>query len=107
MTNRDTSSASNSTTPSGRDSSGRAQTNTAAKPAPTKPPVKPNIDPGRITPKPRTVAAPDSGASAPESTAAARDTSSAPASQPAVSGQQDQLLKYDATSNTVTFQLIG
>jgi hypothetical protein len=108
MANRDSNSASNSTTPSGRpDSSGRAQTNTAAQPAPAKPPVKPNIDPGRITPKPpRTVAAPDSGASVPESTAAARDTSSAPASQPAVSGQ-DQLLKYDAASNTVTFQLMG
>jgi sulfocyanin len=92
MANRDSSSPSNSTTPtSGPDSSGRPETNTAAKPAPAKPPVKPNIDPGRITPKPRTVAAPDSGASA----------------QPAASGQQDQLLKYDAASNTVTFQLIA
>lgn len=107
MANRDSSSASNSTTPTSRpDSSGRPQTNTAAKPEPAKPPVKPNIDPGRITPKPRTVAAPDSGPSAPESSAT-RDSSSAPASQPAASGQQDQVLKYDAASNTVTFQLIG
>lgn len=108
MANRDSSSASNSTTPTSRpDSSGHPQTNTAAKPAPAKPPVKPNIDPGRITPKPRTVAASDSGPSAPESTSATKDSSSAPASQPAASGQQDQVLKYDAASNTVTFQLIG
>jgi hypothetical protein len=108
MANRDSSSASNSTTPTSRpDSSGRPQTNTAPTPAPAKPPVKPNIDPGRITPKPRTVAAPDSDASAPESTSATRDSSSAPAPQPAASGQQDQVLKYDAASNTVTFQLIA
>jgi sulfocyanin len=92
MANRDSSSPSNSTTPTSHpDSSGRPQTNAAAKPAPANPPVKPNIDPGRITPKPRTVAAPDSGASA----------------QPVASGQRDQPLKYDAASNTVTFQLIA
>jgi hypothetical protein len=106
MANRDSSSASNSTPTSRPDSTGRPQTNTAAKPAPAKP-VKPNIDPGRITPKPRTVVAPNSGASAPESTSATRDSSSAPASQPAASGQQDQVLKYDAATNTVTFQLIA
>jgi hypothetical protein len=108
MANGDSGTASNNTTPTSHpDSSGRTQTSTAAKPAPAKPPVKPNIDPGRVTRKPRTSAAPDSGASAPESTSAARDSSSPAASQPAASGQQDQLLKHDAASNTVTFQLIA
>jgi hypothetical protein len=108
MANRDSSTASNHTTPTSHpDSSGGAQKTTAAQPAPAKPPVKPNIDPGRVTPKPRTSAAPDSGASAPESTAATRDSSPATASQPATSGQPDQVLKYDAASNSVTFQLIA
>ena len=108
MANRDSGTASNNTTPTSHpDSPGRTQTSGAAQPAPAKPPVKPNIDPGRVTPKPRTSAAPDSAASAPESTSATRDSSSAPVSQPTASGQQDQLLKYDAASNTVTFQLIG
>ncbi len=107
MANRDSSTASNHTTPTSHpDSSGRAQKTTADQPAPAKPPVKPNIDPGRVTPKPRTSAAPDSVTSAPESTATTKDSSSAPVSQPTASGQQDQL-KYDAASNTVTFQLIG
>jgi plastocyanin len=109
MANHERSNGSNRSTPASRpDSSGHAETSAPAKPAPAKPPVKPNIDPGRLTPKPRTAAAPESGASAPQSsTSPTRDSSSAPASQPAASGQQDQLLKYDAASNTVTFQLIA
>jgi sulfocyanin len=69
----------------------------AAKPSPSDTPVqpphtrplpKPNIDPGR---KPITKPA---------------DTSKAAASAPASAGQ-NQWLKYDATSNTVTFELIA
>jgi plastocyanin len=54
-----------------------------------KPPVKPNIDPGRHSPP----------AKAP--------VDSPPAQQPAPSKSQDQGLKYDAATNTVTFDLIG
>jgi sulfocyanin len=71
----------------------------AAKSTPVKPKVRPNIDPGRIGTKPRAVPTTTST----ESTA----TSSAPPSEAATSGQQDQQLTYDAKSNTVTFQLIG
>ena len=103
MTYRDSTAASgtSATRAAHQDSSGRSEANTTAKPAPAKPPVKPNIDPGRITPKPRNPAAPDSGGSAAES------TSATPSAQPGGSGQQDQVLKYDAASNTVTFQLIA
>jgi sulfocyanin len=59
-------------------------TDTPPKPAPTRPLPKPNIDPGR---KPPTKPADSSEAAAP-----------APAGQ-------DQWLKYDAGSNTVTFEL--
>jgi plastocyanin len=61
---------------------------TDADPPVKKPPVKPNIDPGRHTPP--TKAPVDS-----------------PAQQPAPSKSQDQGLKYDAATNTVTFDLIG
>jgi hypothetical protein len=111
MGNRDSSNASaNSTgaTPATRpDTSASSQANAAAKHAPVKPPVKPNIDPGRLNRKPRPTAAPASAGAPAESTSAASTPSSAPAPQPSASGQQDQNLKYDAASNTVTFQLIG
>ena len=61
-------------------------TDTPPKPAPTPPLPKPNMDPGR---KPPTKPA---------------DTSKAAAPAPA---GQDQWLKYDAGSNTVTFELIA
>ena len=61
-------------------------TDTPVKPAHTPPLPKPNIDPGR---KPPTTPA---------------DTSKAAAPAPA---GQDQWLKYDAGSNTVTFELIA
>jgi sulfocyanin len=61
-------------------------TDTPPKPAPARPLPKPNIDPGR---KPTTPA----------------DTSKA-AAAPAAAGQ-DQWLKYDAGSNTVTFELVA
>jgi hypothetical protein len=54
-----------------------------------KPPVKPNIDPGRHSPPPKA------------------PVDSPPAQQPAPSKSQDQGLKYDAATNTVTFDLIG
>ena len=63
-------------------------TDTPPKPAKTPPLPKPNIDPGR---KPPTTPA---------------DTSKAAVTPPAPAGQ-DQWLKYDAGSNTVTFELIA
>jgi len=63
-------------------------TDTPPKPAPT-PLPKPNIDPGR---KPPTKPA---------------DTSKAASQAPAAPGDQSQWLKYDAGSNTVTFELIA
>jgi plastocyanin len=63
-------------------------TDTPPKPAPT-PLPKPNIDPGR---KPPTKPA---------------DTSKAASQAPAAPGNQSQWLKYDAGSNTVTFELIA
>ena len=63
-------------------------TDTPPKPAKTPPLPKPNIDPGR---KPPTTPA---------------DTSKAAVAAPASAGQ-DQWLKYDAGSNTVTFELIA
>jgi plastocyanin len=71
-----------------------AETAAAAKPAPVKPRVKPSIDPGRKAPsKPATAA----------TAAAPRDSTTPSAS----GGGSDQWLKYDAGTNTVTFQLIG
>jgi hypothetical protein len=85
---------------------GAAVTQTPA----AKPRVRPSIDPGRKSttssskPKP---ALPDRAAST--DTAAASETSSSSAAAPAPSSgpSQDQGLKYDAKTNTVTFQLIG
>jgi Sulfocyanin (SoxE) domain len=54
-------------------------------------PPKPSIDPGRKSPKPITV----------PSTAVKPSADSSPAAVPAV----DQWLKYDASTNTVTFEL--
>jgi plastocyanin len=86
--------ASNTTTPS---------KSAAVAPAPSaqKPRVKPSIDPGRVSKKP----AAESTATRTESTASSAD--STPAQPAAAAGQQDQNPKYDAASNTVTFQLIG
>jgi hypothetical protein len=73
---------------------------TPGKPTPDTPPPnpKPSIDPSRKRTKPaavpRTAATP------------AADTTAAAPAPPASSGQE-QVLKYDAASNTVTFQLIA
>jgi hypothetical protein len=72
----------------------------ATKPAPQEPAKtptlpKPSIDPGRKSPKPRVI--PQPTAAPPPDTAA---------SSPTPAGQ-DQWLKYDAASNTVTFELIA
>jgi Sulfocyanin (SoxE) domain len=84
-------------------------------PAP-KPRVRPSIDPGRkSTPsssKPKTAsrdsAASTVSAASTDSAAAGTSTSSSSAAAPTSSGPgQDQGLKYDAKTNTVTFQLIG
>jgi sulfocyanin SoxE-like protein len=84
----------------------RPKTSTAAA-APVKPRVRPNIDPGRVSTKPKNV--PASGAVS----TSAGDASSSPAasttsaSQSASSSQQGEPVKYDAASNTATFELIG
>jgi plastocyanin len=104
-----TESASSTTTPAPVDTAAPKADTTAATPqgdatATTKPPQqsasppKPSIDPGRKNPKPvsvpKTVGKPKA------------DSSSAPAPATA-SGATDQGLKYDAASNTVTFELVA
>ena len=71
--------------------------------------VRPSIDPGRksttstnATSAARDTARRDTAAAAPS---ASSDSAATPA--PAASSNQDQNLKYDAATNTVTFQLIG
>jgi sulfocyanin SoxE-like protein len=59
---------------------------------------KPSIDPGRKSPKPVTVPRP---AATPTT-----DSAAAPAAAAASAGQ-DQVLKYDAGTSTVTFELIA
>jgi sulfocyanin len=81
----------------------KPQTAAVAPPSAAKPRVKPSIDPGRKS----TTTSSASTRPAAADTAAA-DTASAPQSAAAAgSTSQDQNLKYDAASNTVTFQLIG
>ena len=75
-----------------------AQTASVATPATPKPRIKPSIDPGRKQTTPQQVP-PNAEAGIKETTAAA-----APA---AAAGSQSQYLKYDASSNTVTFELIA
>jgi plastocyanin len=58
---------------------------------------KPSIDPGRKTSKPMAV----------PKTSPAPPPDTAPAAQAAPAGGQDQWLKYDAASTTVTFELIA
>lgn len=73
-----------------------AQPSTTEAAPPRKPPVRPNIDPGRKAPptKPAVTGAKPSPADS--------------AAPPAAAGTgQDQWLKYDASTNTVTFELIG
>jgi hypothetical protein len=73
------------------------QTASVAPPAAPKPKIRPSIDPGRKTTPP----SPASGDTLP----AAVDTP--PAAAPAQSAGGDKWLKYDASTNTVTFDLIG
>src|SRR4051794_25792043 len=90
-----------------------ARASSASVATPVKPRVRPNIDPGRVSTKPKTSSA---GATPPASPATPSDSASAASAssgsdstqtQAASSGQQGEDLKYDAASNTVTFQLIG
>jgi hypothetical protein len=74
-----------------------AQTASVAAPAP-KPRIKPSIDPGR---KQTTPPQP-----APSAEAGIKGTS-AEAAPAATAGSQGQYLKYDASSNTATFELIA
>jgi Sulfocyanin (SoxE) domain len=97
----------------GSDSTSQARTGSAAAAAPVKPRVRPNIDPGRVSTKPKSSSAkatPSAKAATPSDTATTASASggsdSAQAESPS-SGQQGEDLKYDAASNTVTFQLIG
>ena len=61
-------------------------------------PTKPSIDPGRKRGKPVTI---------PRQAATPRSDSSAATAASASSAGQDSVLKYDAATNTVTFQLIA
>jgi hypothetical protein len=108
MMNRDT--AKTSSAAIGRTDSNGDSTK-PAKAAPVKPKVRPNIDPGRIPAKPKTLPAkspapaPDSGAGSAGSDSSGSASAATPSSSAA--GQENPDLKYDAASNTVTFQLIG
>src|SRR3954469_5510855 len=102
-----------STGATGSDSTSQAHASAASVAVPAKPRVRPNIDPGRVSTKPKTSSA---GASPPASPATPSDSANAASAssgsdstqtQAASSGQQGEDLKYDAASNTVTFQLIG
>jgi hypothetical protein len=102
-----------STSATGSDSTSQAHASAASVAAPAKPRVRPNIDPGRVSTKPKTssaAATPPASPATPSDTASAASASSGSDStqtQAASSGQQGEDLKYDAASNTVTFQLIG
>jgi hypothetical protein len=100
-----------SSTATGSDRTSQARTSSAPVAATVKPRVRPNIDPGRVSTKPKTSSAaatpPTSPATASDTASAASGGSDSAQSQVPSSGQQGQDLKYDAASNTVTFQLIG
>jgi sulfocyanin len=66
-------------------------------PAKAPPPPKPSIDPGRKT-SPKRITIPKTAVPPKDST---------PAAAPTTAGADDQWLKYDAASNTVTFELIA
>jgi Sulfocyanin (SoxE) domain len=104
---------SGSSSAAGSDSTSQARASSASVAAPVKPRVRPNIDPGRVSTRPKTssaAATPPSNQATPSDTgtsaspSAGSDSTQSPA---ASSGQQGEDLKYDAASNTVTFQLIG
>jgi len=76
----------------------QAQTPPVAAPATSKPRIKPSIDPGRKQTTPEQPA--------PSAQSGIKETS-APAAPAAGAGSQSQYLKYDASSNTVTFELIA
>ncbi len=75
-----------------------ARTPSVAAPATPKPRIKPSIDPGRKQTTPQQPA--------PSAEAGIKETST-PAAPAAAAGSQGQYLKYDASSNTVTFELIA
>jgi plastocyanin len=81
----------------------RTQSDSVAQTPPPKPRVKPSIDPGRKTTRPT--------ATSPAPTAPTRDSAldrdSASAPLATSTAGQDKSLKYDAGTNTVTFELIG
>jgi Sulfocyanin (SoxE) domain len=86
----------------------RSKTSTAAAAAaPAKPRVRPNIDPGRVSTKPKTVPASGAVSTSAGDSSSNPATSSTSASQATPSSQQGELVKYDAASNTATFELIG
>ena len=76
----------------------QAQTPPVASPATPKPRIKPSIDPGRKQTTPQQPA--------PSAQAGIRETS-APTAPAASAGSESQYLKYDASTNTVTFELIA
>jgi hypothetical protein len=75
----------------------------AVAPTSPKPRVRPSIDPGRKKTTPAPAPATPSDSAGPTPPAGAADSS---AQAPGTTGQ-DPNLKFDAKSNTVTFQLIG
>jgi len=85
----------------------RPKSSTAAAAAPVKPMVRPNIDPGRVSTKPKTVPASGAVSTSAGDSSSNPATSSTSESQATPSSQQGEQVKYDAASNTATFELIG
>jgi hypothetical protein len=88
----------------------RAQSAAVAPTPAPRAPVRPSIDPGRkSTPSPSKPKIAPRDTAAPPDSAAGESTSSSsnPDQAPSSGSGQDQNLKYDAKTNTVTFQLIG
>jgi hypothetical protein len=86
------------------DSTTVIRTQSAAAAPATKPRVKPSIDPGRKATTPRSTQT--SAPVAPAVDTASSDSAALAAPATSAAGQ-DKSLKYDAATNTVTFELIG
>jgi sulfocyanin SoxE-like protein len=94
------SSATNADTSTMVSANGSSAASVPEKPSPDTPPQipKPSIDPGRKSAKPVTVPRP--------AVKPTTDSAAAPAAAASSAGQ-DQVLKYDAGTNTATFELIA
>jgi Sulfocyanin (SoxE) domain len=92
-----------SVSPAGRDAQASSPVTTDS----AKPRVRPNIDPGRISTKPKSSVPTNAAGSDSVSRNAAPAQVTASSSSSPSADPKDSTLTYEASSNTVTFQLIG